>query len=427
MPETRTGFARQGATLEWLFLLSRLQLSPRFPDSMDKGLVGFRLVEDEKMTPGRFGNFRFYLRQTPVMLGLLTALAVLFFLTVTGLSSVYHAQREALGDRWFNRGVADLGAQRYEPAVTELRAALLYSRDNYAYQLNLAEALVGVNQTGQAYAYLLNLWDREPENGQVNLELARIAASRGQTQPAIRYYHDAVYATWPANQESQRREARLELIDLLLRTKASAPAQAELIALSENEAEEPALQDRSGDLFMRAGDYERALATYRLSLKSDQHDAAALAGAGNAAFRLGKYPLAEHYLQSAVAANASDKASAEQLKMTETVLRTDPFRPEISPRERNRLVVQAFAAAGRRLMNCAQAKNVAAKPAQPNLGGEWTSLKPRVSLRTLGSNPLLADRAMSLVFRIEKSSVLCGSPTATDSALLLISKLHEGN
>jgi tetratricopeptide (TPR) repeat protein len=385
-------------------------------------------VEDEEMTPVRFENFRLYLRQRPVMLGWLTVLAVLFFLTVTGLSSVYHAQREALGDRWFNRGVADLNRKRYEPAATEFRAALLYSRDNYAYQLNLAEALIGINQTGQAYAYLLNLWDREPENGQVNLELARIAASTGQTQQAIRYYHDAVYATWPANQESQRRETRLELIDLLLRTQANAPAQAELIALSENEAEEPAFEDRLGDLFMRAGDYERALAAYRLSLKSDQHDAAALAGAGNAAFQLGRYPAAEHYFEGAVAADANDSASAEQLKLTEMVLRTDPFRPGISAGERNRLVVQAFATAGLRLMNCAKAKNLAAKTGQPNLGEEWTSLKPRASLRNLERNPLLADRAMNLVFRIERETgVVCGSPTATDSALLLISKLHEGN
>jgi tetratricopeptide (TPR) repeat protein len=394
---------------------------------MDGGLVA---VGGQNMTPARFDNFRLYLRQRPVKLGLLTGLAVVFFLTVTGLSSVYHAQREALGDRWFNRGVSDLNAKRYEPAITEFRAALLYSRDNYAYQLNLAEALIGINQTGPAYAYLRNLWDREPGDGQVNLELARIAAAQGQTQAAIRYYHDAVYATWPTNQEGQRRKARLELIDLLLRTQANAPAQAELIALSENETDEAALQDRLGDLFVRAGDYERALAAYRLSLQSEQHDAAALAGAGNAAFQLGRYPLAEHYLQSAVTANANDKASAEQLKTTEMVLRLDPFRPQISPGERNRLVVQAFATAGRRLMNCAKAENVASNTGrlEPNLGEEWRSLEPRVSVRNLERNPLLADAAMNLVFRIEKqTSVFCGNPAATDYALLLISKLHEGS
>jgi hypothetical protein len=35
---------------------------------------------------------------------------------------------------------------------------------------------------------------------------------------------------------------------------------------------------------------------------------------------------------------------------------------------------------------------------------------------------------MDLVFAIErKSNTLCGPPTGTDMALLLISKLHEGN
>jgi hypothetical protein len=35
---------------------------------------------------------------------------------------------------------------------------------------------------------------------------------------------------------------------------------------------------------------------------------------------------------------------------------------------------------------------------------------------------------MDLVFRIEKqTSTLCGTPTGTDLALLLISKLHEGS
>src|ERR1700758_5401093 len=127
------------------------------------------------MTPGRFGNLRSYLRQRPVMLALSTGLAVAFFLVVTGLASVYRAKHEELGKRWFERGVADLKAHRFDAGVTDFRAALLYSRDNYTYQLDLAEALIGTGQTAQAYAYLLNLWDREPEDGLVNLELARIA------------------------------------------------------------------------------------------------------------------------------------------------------------------------------------------------------------------------------------------------------------
>src|SRR5271170_8197529 len=103
---------------------------------------------------------RAYLTREPVVLALLTVLAVVLFLVVGGLSRAFHAQQESLGQRWFSRGVADLQAQRFDSAVTEFRAALRYSRDDYSYQLNLAEALVGLKRTSEAQAYFINLWDR---------------------------------------------------------------------------------------------------------------------------------------------------------------------------------------------------------------------------------------------------------------------------
>jgi tetratricopeptide (TPR) repeat protein len=260
-------------------------------------------------------DLRLYIRQQPVMLAVL---AVICFAAVSGLSRAYHAQRAALGNRWFSRGVADLKARHFDSAVTESRAALLYSPDNYDYQLNLAEALIGLKRTGEAYSYLVNLWDQQPENGQVNLELARIAAQRGQTGQALHYYHNAIYAVWPGDQEEKRRDTRLELIEYLLSIHAQAEEQAELIALEENLGEDPSQQ--VDDLFLRAHDYEHALGAYHISLKSDPRHEAALAGAGLAAFQLGRYPLAERYLQEAVAGNPDDTQSADLLKTTERYL-----------------------------------------------------------------------------------------------------------
>jgi predicted Zn-dependent protease len=105
--------------------------------------------------------------------------------------------------------------QLFERAGNEFRSALLYSCDDYAYRPNLAETLIGMKRTGEARSYLVNLWEREPENGLVNLELARIAAQTGQVEQALRYYHNAIYATWPGNQEVERRDTRLELIEFL--------------------------------------------------------------------------------------------------------------------------------------------------------------------------------------------------------------------
>jgi tetratricopeptide (TPR) repeat protein len=368
----------------------------------------------DKVAGGRLQDLRSYFRQPPVMLALLAGLAVIFFVAVSGLSRAYQAQREALGQRWFSRGVADLKARRFDSAVMEFRSALLYSRDDYAYQLNLAEALIGLKRTGEAYSYLVNLWDRQPEDGLVNLELARIEAQKGDTEEAQRYYHDAIYSAWPSDQESKRLEARLELVEFLLNTRGKAQAQSELIALEENMGDDPAQQERVGDLFLRAQDYEHALSAYRVSLKAERDNAAALAGAGAAAFQLGRYPQAQRYLQAAVAANPKDTQSAERLKMAEMVAEMDPFQRQIPVAQRHKMVVEAFATAGERVKAC---------------GGEaqatWEKMNPRITEAGLRRNPDLVEEAMDLVFEIERES--CGSPSGKDAALLLIAKLHEGN
>src|ERR1700746_1049718 len=190
---------------------------------------------DREKEPG----LRFYLRRDPLILALLAALSVVSFLAVSGLARIYRAQQESLGNRWFTRGVADLKERQYERAVSEFRTGLLYSPDTYTYQLNLTEALIGLKKTNEAYAYLINLWEREPENGQVNLELARIAVQRGETERALRYYHNAIYAIWRSDQEAERQNARLELIEYLLSINAKTQAQGELIALAENLGDDP--------------------------------------------------------------------------------------------------------------------------------------------------------------------------------------------
>lgn len=386
--------------------------------------------QEDPVTTERLPYYRLYLRQRPVILVVFTLMAVIFFLFTSGLARLYRAQRESLGTRWFTRGRAELNARNYAGAVSDFRAALLYSRDNYTYQLNLAEALLGLGRTGQASAYLLNLWDREPEDGLVNLELARIASSTGQLQQAIRYYHDAIYAAWASDEEWKRRDARLELIELLLNHKSPAQAQSELIALEANVGDDPAQQEQIGNLFLRAQDYEHALNAFVIALKSERHNPTALAGAGEAAFQLGRYPLAQRYLQAALAANPNDKQSAQALKTTEMVVEMDPFRRQISTAERNRSVVQVFQIAGQRLTGCALPKSTTPGPAstQPSLSEEWASLKPKITERNLERDPDLVESAMDLVFQIERqTSIVCGTPSGSDLALLLIAKLHEGN
>jgi tetratricopeptide (TPR) repeat protein len=387
------------------------------------------LVRNTLAPVGKKLDLSRYFAREPVMLTVISALAVVFFLGVTGLSRVYRAQQERLGNRWFTRGRTELNAGHFGGAVSDFRAALLYSRDNYSYQLSLAEALVGSKRSSEAQAYLINLWDREPENGFVNRELARICAQNGQTDKALRYYHNAIYATWPDEQEVERRQTRLELINYLLKINGGAQAQSELIALAANLGNHPAEQTQVGDLFVRAKDYEDALVAFQMALKSDRHSVDAVAGAGLATFELGRYNLAERYLKAAVTANPKDAESVARLKTTELVLRMDPFQRNLPDVRRSQIVIDAFAAAGQRLKSCnIQNASLVSDGGQTVLAEVWQSMKPRITPWELRRDPDLLESAMDLVFRIERETgASCGAPSETDTALLLVGKSHEGS
>lgn len=373
-------------------------------------------------------DLRPYMTREPVVVALLSTLAMACFAAVSGMSSMYHAQQRSLATQWFSRGQTDLNERRYAPAAAEFRTALLYSRDNYSYQFDLAEALVGQKRIDEASAYLVNLWDREPENGLVNLELGRIAAGKRQPEQALRYFHNAIYATWPDDQGEARQEARLELIDYLLKNNYKPQARSELIALAANVRDDSPRLVHVGDLFVEAQDDSDALAAYRRSLKaSTSPDSAALAGAGRAAFELGRYTEAQQYLQAAAAAGSDDPAIAVRLATAKLVLQMDPFRRKIPATERDRDIIAAFSAAGERLKSCQAAAPQPQAAAPEDLSGTWSKIKPKITSRGLRQNPDLGETAMELVFKIERESAACGSPTTTDRALLLIAKRHEGN
>lgn len=361
------------------------------------------------------------LRRKPVTLALLTGLTVVFFLAVSTLARLHDAQRESLAERWAQRGVDSLNAGQYKPAVEDFRTALLYNRDNDAYQLSLAEALMGLKRDDEAHAYLVNLWEREPDNGMVSLELARIAVSKNQTEQALRFYHNAIFGTWAGDADALRRKTRLELIAYLMRIGAHPQAEAELIDLAATVGDNAAEHEQLGEMFAKVGDDRRALAAFRASLSLKRHNPAALAGAGAAAFQLGQYVDAEHYLQEALAANPGDAQAAQSLKMTEYVLHWDPFRRRLDQMQQNHIALAAFAAAGARLKSCKA-------PSAPEQQDEqqWTKLKPQVTERNLERNPDLVNTVMQLVFEIEKETAsTCGPPTDTDQALLLVASLHE--
>jgi tetratricopeptide (TPR) repeat protein len=363
-------------------------------------------------------------REATILIGL-AGLASLFWVGVTALSQLYQAQQSVLSERWASRGDADLKSGKYKEAAEDFSSALRYSHDDFGQQLGLAQSLLGANRTGEAAVYLETLWEREPENGFVNRELARIAAGRGDVRQALRYYHNAIYATWRNNADAERRDTRWELVKYLLSLNARTQAQSELISLAADVGDDPAPQIDLGNYFLRVGDPSHALAAFELRLKANPRNAEALAGAGTAALGMAQYPLAQRYLHEAAAEQPGESDIASRLLVVEAAIHLNPYRRDITDAERKRATVAAFSAAGDRLRACPAAAN--APYNGKTLSAAWGDMKIHLNMNDLARNPDEVNRAMNLAFEVERQATAkCGAGSPSDAALLLISSAHEG-
>ncbi|HZQ68019.1 MAG TPA: tetratricopeptide repeat protein [Terriglobales bacterium] len=373
-----------------------------------------------------------FVQKPPAVLLILSLAAVLGFIVVGRLVRAFDSRQRTIAADMYHRGLTDRRNRDLKLAANHFRAALSFDRNNFAYQLNLAESLaaLGKDHDDQARTYFLNLWDRAPQNGQVNLELARLAAHDNQLDEALRYYHNAIYGIWDDPSGASRRQTRLELVDFLLAHNENAQAKAELIASAAGLPPDPAPHSHIAERLLRANDYNDALGQYRAVLELDHKNADAMRGAGQAAFLLGDFRTAQRYLQQAREHGVHDDAAGQMLQTADLVLRNDPFRRRLSDKERRQRILTAFSRAGQRLQDCAQQKgedlDTSGTPLQ-SLHSQWTQLKPGVARAYDSGHSDIAETAMDLVFQIEQQTARdCGPPTGLDQALLLIANNRDG-
>ncbi|HUU12270.1 MAG TPA: tetratricopeptide repeat protein [Terriglobia bacterium] len=364
---------------------------------------------------------------------LLSFPVLLAMFVVTGFAArSYHAKQAALAVEWHLRGEADLKEGRAEQAIEDFRTALVYSRDSALYRLRLAQALIAASRADEARAYLLTLWEREPGNGTVNLELARLAAGKGDIGEAARYYHNAIFGVWEENPEERRRQVRLELCQLLVNRGARNEAQAALIELAGDLPKDPELYSRVGGLFLRTEDYAHALKMFRQALALDRKQEPALGGAGEAAFQMGNYAEARRYLERAVRVDSENARAVQLLDTANLVLEIDPFARGVSASARARRVVRAFRQALERLRGCAQKRSEVLEGPPPltelqTLFAHASEMRSKVRESSLRRDSELMLSATHLVFEIEEFAVrTCGPVSGLDLALLLIGRKREG-
>ena len=376
-------------------------------------------------------------RRTPLVLAMLILIAIIGFAIVSRLVTRLKANEKGIARHAYQAGLMEVRAGRPERALDDFRGALVYDADNPEYQLSLARALRETGRLDESEAYLLHLWNAAPQDSTINLALARLAARRGSMDDAIRYYHNAIYGAWTSDPDQNRRKTRFELIDFLLQQKARPQAQAELLSLAQVMPPDSEQRVKLAGMFAEAGAYGDALTQYESVLKLNSKDAVALAGAGEAAFQLGRYRTAVRYLVESTRANPDDAHTRERLQIASLVLETDPFLRRIPDVERNRRITSAFAQAGERLQSCAASKGIelsaggSANPLPlntdlPSLWARWQAAHPDIRRIGAPSNGDLPDTLMDLIFGIEQqTAAVCGEPEGADLALLLTSRNRE--
>jgi len=391
-----------------------------------------RLAEQEvapASLPQKFGG-RKYTRE--VVLAICSVLLIVLFATTAFVSRVYHQRIQALARDWSSRGTAAIQAGRLDEALAEFRNALVYSPNDKGIQLQLAQALAASGRLDEAESYFTNLLAESPGNGEINLELARIAARKNETVDAMRYYQSAVYGVWDADPLEQRWNVRREICEYLLRRGDLNDAQPEIIRLAQEvPASDLKRQKVTGEFFLSAQMWEKALIQFDSVLKFDPRDEEALARAGTAAFRLGRYADALHDFDKLSPEKKVEPQIGGIVRDTRAVVVADPWMNGISPAERARRTSAAVQQAASRAEDCAHrhGESVSALPPVSDLQKLYAKVKMarEWSEANLTRYPDRIDAAMAAAFEIEDASAQqCGEPQSEpDRVLRTIERSRE--
>ena len=360
---------------------------------------------------------------------LLCVLALLVLLALSALfSRLYHKKVHTLADTMFAQGQADEQAGRINAALTDYRNALAYNPGNSRFQFYLGKALAAAGRDDEARSYLLNLLSETPGSGEINLELARIAAHRNSMADAMRYYQGAIYGEWPSDPITMRWQVRRELCEFLLERGGIKQAAPEVIALAQNTPANDAAQLKiAGQLFLRTQQWNHALELYRTLLVADPNDEESLAGAAQAAFELGEYSTAVEYFDRLAPDRRQQPDLVNRYEMTRRILAADPFFLGLSIELRAQRVANALALAQARAEGCARQTGQSLEQSAPQtdlqrLYEQGTTLQKDWTLRYLERFPDRLDAAVAYVFSVENAAAACGEPQGDDRALWLLGR-----
>jgi Tfp pilus assembly protein PilF len=362
----------------------------------------------------------------PLLVSILVLITLAFSALTHAYSQAYDRRRSALGIEWFERGKQELKNNRHPAAVEDFRTALLYDPQNWDYRMHLADALTEAGQTEQALNYYRGLWQSHPNNGPINLQLARLGERKGDTNATERYFNGAIFGDWPDNAAENRRTASLELIQFYLDRGDRGHAESQLIILSENLPEDPQLHSQVADLFSRVGDDQRALKQYQRAERVNPNYPPAIQGAGEAAFRIGDFHTAEVYLTHALRLDESNASAKRLLAIVQSIFLLDPYERGLPEAEKIKRTLRTFEIVGNRLQSCAASSDSSVSRAIEPRFERWKQSKAMATPRFLAQHPEKVETLLEFASSSEGlAQSRCGEPSLDDSAILAIAQHRE--
>ena len=361
----------------------------------------------------------------------LTLITVALFTATLFLFRSFAQHRSELATRWSERGRASLAAGHADDAVQSLRTALSYNPGERSYELLLAQALAEAGHRDEAFNYFSGLWDTEPGNGFINLQLARLSVARNEPQQAINFYHASIYGTWEGDGIARRRDVRLELARYLLQQGDMDPARVELLVAEGNAGDNLPLDLELAGMFLTAGDTADALEADRRAVKIDPHNPAASASAGRLAYHLGQFstalPLLEQALRDEKSSHPESQPGPDLSDIPDLARNAGRILSMIPseglpPRERVDRLLNLKQLGNQRLLACAAMPNGNPPPMQ-DIAARWNATEKSVTRSALLHDPSRQDDLLQLIFQIERlAQGTCGTATGDDALLALVSR-----
>ena len=328
----------------------------------------------------------------------------------------------------YEEGQRQFSSGQIEKAIDSFRKATTDALRDRTYALALANALAAGNHDAEAQQTLLRLREANPEDAEINSQLARLAAKRGEADDAVHYYQNALYGRWAGTQVDERKlQLRVELIRFLLAHQQRDTALSELLILDADLPRSAVAHVETARLFLQAGDSQHAMKNYDAAIELDKDNVDALTEAGEVEFRLGDYPRAEVYLRAAVKVNPEIEKTRRLLSVTEMVLSGDPLAPHLTEQEEKERLLRGLTQASQRLQGFLNQTTDSREISKLNALREQALAMESELNSKLFPDPEQARAGVELIYAIEKAtSAATGEPDGFDRALLLIGQKHGG-